>query len=168
MLRATNRLRSQNGRFVWFTALFVFGSAQGLRFRARLAAQRRRTVKQNGRFVQSRSAFVCRLKHSKARACAEMPCGAVSRPAGRVADAQRRASAKLPAAEKVGAPCKIFGFPQLFQHPPAPRSRGGHRSPLGNEKRAPSQAWKLFFSRTAPTNARPRKRGCLGRRSGFT
>lgn len=103
------------------------------------------------------SAFVCRLQHSKARACAEMPCGAVSRPAGRVADAQRRASAKLPAAEKIGAPCKLFGFPQLFQHPPAPRSRGGQQCPAGMKKELPRKRGSSFLSRAAPTNATPRK-----------
>lgn len=62
----------------------------------------------------------------------------------------------------------IFGFPQLFQHPPAPQSCGGRRRPAKeDEKRASSQAWKLFSLAYRPDKCHTANVGCLGRRSGL-
>lgn len=113
------------------------------------------------------SRFGCRRSNIVRRA-GKMPCGAVSRPAGRVAVAQRRASAKLPDVVKQALRVAIFGFPQLFQHPPAPLSAGGTGDPVKRTKKElPRKRGSSFFSRTDPTNARPRKRGRLGRRIGL-
>ena len=131
-------------------------------------------VKQNGGFAQWQdgachykpygrktavlygSRFGCRRSNVVRRA-GKMPCGADSRPAGRVAVAQRRASAKLPDAVKQALRAALFSFPQLFQHPPAPQSCGEQQCPFGYEKRASSQAWKLFFLAYRPDEIPPAK-----------
>lgn len=154
----------------WLTkrAFCIIAAPPRLTAQGRGACNYKPPTVQNGRFVQSASRLYAAsniVRRARVRRCRAARFRALR---GALPARHLSASAEMPRRRESRRSVQNIRFSTAFQHPPAPRSRGGRRTQRGDEKRAPSQAWKLFSLAYRPDKCQTAHLGCLGRRSGFT